>query len=377
MIYVQHLLGVGHLQRSRILATALAQRGLRVELVSGGMPIPDMTATDYTLHQLAPVSSADASFSRLLDADGNEIDNAWREARCRQLLDLFERLQPHLLITETFPFGRRMMSFELLPLLQRAHASRNPPLVVASIRDILQPKSKPGRNREICELIDEYYDHVLIHGDPSIATLADSFAEAERIGDRLFYSGYICQPATTTSARDTDAAEVLVSAGGSGTGLKILETALAARPMSRLSRRNWRVLASPAIDATAFARLQRLAGDGVIVERNRPDFSRMMQNASLSISQAGYNTVTDILASRAASVLVPFDESGEIEQSLRARCLQQRGRAAVLEASRLNPANLVEAIDQALTLDTTIEVNLDGAVNSAAQMDAWLQAATV
>ncbi|UCH41704.1 MAG: glycosyl transferase family 28 [Gammaproteobacteria bacterium] len=377
MIYVQHLLGVGHLQRSGILATALAQRGLRVALVSGGMPIPHMTATDYMLHQLAPVCSADASFSRLLDAEGNEIDNAWREARCQQLLDLFERLQPQLLITETFPFGRRMMSFELLPLLQRAHARRNPPLVVASIRDILQPKSKPGRNREICELIDKYYDHVLIHGDPSIATLADSFAEAERIGDRLFYSGYICRPATTKPAGNTDAAEVLVSAGGSGTGLKILETALAARPMSRLSRRNWRILVSPAIDATAFARLKRLADDSVIVERNRPDFSRMMQYASLSISQAGYNTVTDILASRAASVLVPFDESGEIEQSLRARCLQQRGRAAVLEASRLNPANLVEAIDQALTLDTSIKVNLDGAANSAAQIDAWLQAATV
>ena len=91
MIYVQHLLGVGHLQRSGILATALAQRGLRVALVSGGMPIPHMTATDYMLHQLAPVCSADASFSRLLDAEGNEIDNAWREARCQQLLDLFER----------------------------------------------------------------------------------------------------------------------------------------------------------------------------------------------------------------------------------------------------------------------------------------------
>ena len=40
MIYVQHLLGIGHLQRAALLANAIAAGGCRVELVSGGMPQP-------------------------------------------------------------------------------------------------------------------------------------------------------------------------------------------------------------------------------------------------------------------------------------------------------------------------------------------------
>ena len=67
------------------------------------------------------------------------------------------------------------MRFELLPLLEAARSSPDCLQVVASIRDILQPRSKPGRNQETCELIEKFYDHVLVHGDEEIARLADSF----------------------------------------------------------------------------------------------------------------------------------------------------------------------------------------------------------
>ena len=39
MIYVQHLLGIGHLMRARLIAEALADVGFEVTLVSGGMAI--------------------------------------------------------------------------------------------------------------------------------------------------------------------------------------------------------------------------------------------------------------------------------------------------------------------------------------------------
>ena len=117
MIYVQHLLGIGHLQRSLYLAAELARHNFQVELVSGGMPHKLTMPELVQLRQLPPVYSPDGSFSRLLDADGTEIDSAWRAIRKHQLLEIFESFAPHVLITETFPFGRRMMRFELIPLL--------------------------------------------------------------------------------------------------------------------------------------------------------------------------------------------------------------------------------------------------------------------
>ncbi|MBT8435050.1 MAG: glycosyl transferase [Gammaproteobacteria bacterium] len=306
MIYVQHLLGIGHLQRSLYLAAGLARQNFRVELVSGGMPREMTIPETVKLRQLPPVYSPDGSFSRLLDADGKDIDDDWRARRQQNLLAFFESFSPQALITETFPFGRRMMRFELIPLLEAARRSVDCVQVITSIRDILQPKTKPGRNEEICALIDQYYDHVLVHGDRNIISLADSFALAAHIDKKVSYSGYICAPGHQLAPVGEGVDEVLVSAGGSVTGLEILKTAIAAKPLSRLNKLHWRILVSPSIEDSQFRALQQIAGAGFQIERNRPDFSDLVKRARRSISQAGYNTVTDILNSDTAAVLFHY-----------------------------------------------------------------------
>jgi len=372
MIHVQHLLGIGHLQRAALLAGALARRGFRIELVSGGMPLTTEIAEEIRLWQLPPARSPDVDFSHLVDAGGHRVDDAWRLVRRRQLLDLFDRLQPQALITETFPFGRNMLRFELIPLLEAARRSAACRLVVSSIRDILQPKTRPGRSHGTCELIDRYYDRVLVHGDPSVARLEDSFDAVDRIRDKIAYSGYIVAPAPAAGTGGGQPGEVLVSAGGSATGLKILETALGARPLTSLADRHWRILVSPAIEAADFDRLAQYADTNTTVERNRSDFAELIRRAVLSISQAGYNTTCDLLGSDTAAVVVPFADGDELEQSLRARRLQERGRLVMLEQQELAPDSLAAAIERAVALDTRIEVDLDGARRSAELIEQWL-----
>ena len=378
LIYVQHLLGVGHLQRAIHLSTALLRQGFRVDLVSGGMPghlsaAQSPTAQTLRIHQLPPLYSPDGSFSRLLDANGNDIDDHWRERRKQQLLKIFDTCAPQVLITETFPFGRRMLQFELLPLLWASRETRDCKLVISSIRDILQPRSKPGRNRETCDLIDAWYDRVLVHGDENIARLEDSFSLSDRIEDKLFYSGYICAQDAYSAPAGEGKNEVLVSAGGSATGLQILQTALRAKPLSSLNHLHWRLLVSQAIPAADFNQLQALAGDDVTVERNRPDFSELIKRAQLSISQAGYNTMTDLLNSDTPAVVIPYAEAEEKEQSLRANALQARGRVIALAQSGLAAASLAEAVNAALTQRPELAVNLNGAANSASMITQWLQ----
>ena len=372
LIYVQHLLGVGHLQRALQLSSALLRHGYQVDLVSGGLPTQLKLPANLRIHQLAPLYSADGSFSRLLDANGDQIDDDWRERRKRHLLDIFESSAAQVLITETFPFGRRMLRFELLPLLEASRKSADCKLVIASIRDILQPRSKPGRNRETCDLIDAFYDQVLVHGDENIARLEDSFAMANCIADKLFYSGYICAQTAPVNPLNTGEGEVLVSAGGSATGLQIMRTALAAKPLSTCNDLHWRLLVSPAISTADFNQLQDLADDSVSVERNRSDFSELIKRARLSISQAGYNTMTDLLNSDTPAVVIPYAEADEIEQTLRAQALQARGRLIALNQSELGPENLARAMVAALASNAALAVNLNGADNSAAMITKWL-----
>lgn len=369
---MQHLLGVGHLQRALQLAKTLGQRGFAVLLVSGGMPQKMSRSTGFRVHQLPPVNSADGSFTHLLDDAGQPVDERWRANRKQQLLAAFAEFAPQVLITETFPFGRRMLRFELLPLLEASRDSADCRLVIASIRDILQPKSNPERNRETCDCIEQFYDHVLVHGDPAIARLEASFALAERIRDKLYYSGYVCALAQTPPPAGVGENEVLVSAGGSATGLALLHTAIAARPLSRFANLPWRLLASPLIAETEFAEMQRLGGDSICVERNRADFSELVKRACLSISQAGYNTVTDILNSSTAAVVVPYAEAGEVEQTLRAQALQKHGRVVALAQQELNAASLASAMNAAPDRNKHLQVDLDGAANSAAMIEKWL-----
>ncbi len=142
--------------------------------------------------------------------------------------------------------------------------------------------------------------------------------------------------------------EVLVSAGGGAVGGALLATALAARRLGCLAELGWRLLTGPNLPAAQFAALSAGLPDGVVVERYRPDFPQMLRRCRVSVSQAGYNTVLDILAARAAAVLVPFADMRETEQTLRAERLAARGVVEIVAPDALSPERLAEAIERAV-----------------------------
>jgi predicted glycosyltransferase len=375
MVYVQHLLGIGHLQRASLLCNALKRNKFDVDLVTGGMPVSTPLQPGIKVHQLPPVRSLDGHFDNLVDENNQPIDARWKEHRCEQLLALFNNLSPDALITETFPFGRRMMRFELLPLLKAARRHPGAPIIISSIRDILQPKSKPARDEEIRQLIDEYYDRILIHGDERLATLADTYSLAAKVAHKTAYSGYISQSEKTDSKTSDGENEVVVSGGGGVASLPLLKCAINARPLSAMNQQSWRLLAGPNIDLDSFDQLQKIAGKGIIIERNRSDFSAILSNCAVSVSQAGYNTVVDILTTGARSVMVPFSDAGEVEQTLRANLLQKHDRIVALAQDDLTPQSLAAAIDRAATMPRqTIDVKTDGAERSAQFLNEWLDA---
>ncbi|MBT5241732.1 MAG: glycosyl transferase, partial [Rhodospirillaceae bacterium] len=171
LFYVQHLMGVGHQMRAAAVTQELVKAGFDVTYVSGGMPVPGLDLGGASFEQLPPCKAADSSFQALVDETGNPVDASWRESRKESLLNLFAHVRPNVLITETFPFGRRLMRFELDSLLKRAAQTTPKPLIAASIRDILEPKSTPERYDEIADKIEHWYDAILVHGDPNLVPL--------------------------------------------------------------------------------------------------------------------------------------------------------------------------------------------------------------
>ena len=96
------------------------EEGADVVYVTGGAEIPDLAAGwpgRVCVVALPAARVADAGYRALVDARGCEVDDVWRTARRDLLLAAFEEHAPHVLVTETWPFGRRLLRFELEPLV--------------------------------------------------------------------------------------------------------------------------------------------------------------------------------------------------------------------------------------------------------------------
>lgn len=347
LFHVQYLLGIGHLQRTLLIAAALVRAGVKVTVASGGVPVglPRDPAIDWV--QLPPVRAHDASFA-LFDSAGRPLDDTLRQARRAVLLAAFDAARPDAVVIEGFPFARRAFRFELEPLIAAIRAARPRPRLVCSVRDIVAAREDPVRQREIVERVRGDFDAVMVHGDPAIIPFGASFPAAPEIADRLVYTGYVAPPRPSgPRVSRSESAAVVVSAGGGGAGRTLLHAALAARRTGCLANVDWLLLTGNHIPDEDFAALAAAAPAGVSVERFRPGLAALLRGCRVSVSQAGYNTVLDVLAARARAVLVPFAAGREIEQLMRAERLAALGAAVVVRESELTPTRLATAIEEA------------------------------
>ena len=357
LFYVQHLLGIGHLMRACRIAKALCET-FEVHLVVGGELPPGIAPEGVRLFRLPAVRAGAQGFGTLVHPDGRLFDDHDKALRRDLLLRCFDDVRPAILLIEAFPFGRRQMRFELLPLLERAAAAPHRPLIACSVRDILQD-TKPDRQNETADLVLRYFDLVLVHGDPRLVRLEDSYPAAHRFGDRIAYSGMVGPGPGQGEAEPEEKFDVVVSVGGGAVGSRLVEAALAARPLTTLARARWLVLTGPNADGAP----GRASSDpDVVVRTFVPDLTARLARASISVSQAGYNTVADIVTAGCRAVLVPFASGGETEQSRRAGLFAARGWAVTIDEASLDPASLATAMDRAMARPVAIPtIALDGA----------------
>lgn len=373
MIVVTHLLGTGHLARALTLARAFQGVDDRVCVVSGGMPAP-LIARDFDgLVQLPPVRSDGVDFTTLLGVDGAPVSGSYLARRQSELLACYDSFAPDVLITELFPFGRRILRDEFTALLSHAKGAVVPPLICASIRDILAPPSKPKKATFADEMVLRFYDAVLVHADPDLTPLDISWPVSKTLAPLLRYTGFVTPPAAGPHPDAAGTGEIIVSAGGGDVGGPVYAAALGA---AALSARPMRILVGGAAPRRQVAQLRATAPAHVVVEPARTDFRQMLTHAAASVSLCGYNTALDILQAGTPAVFIPFDEGAEVEQGLRAGVLSRQNGIATLPFAELTPDRLNTALDTVLAAPPRAAApgNFDGAAGTVAQIHRLRQA---
>ncbi|MDX1738026.1 MAG: glycosyltransferase, partial [Alphaproteobacteria bacterium] len=319
---------------------------------NGGFPenLPNHQASHF--HQLPPVKARNGDFNDLIDENGQPINPEWWQNRQVLLLNLFEDIQPDIIVTESFPFARRKFKQELIPLLEKAKSEHIP--IVASIRDILVDPKKPKKRQFAIDLITKFYEAVLIHGEKEITPLEASFPGTEAIADKLFYTGYVSDSfndEAALKATQPPISQVIISAGGGAVGEEIYLMAAKAKANCASTNGIWRFLLGPNLPDAAKEKLSAFADvdKNIVLEDARPDFRDLLGNADLSISQFGYNTAMDILATGIKSISIPYAENDESEQTIRAEIFAKRNLTTPLNQKALTSTLLSDIIEEKLS----------------------------
>jgi predicted glycosyltransferase len=382
VFYCQHVLGIGHFFRSLEICRALERH--RVILVTGG-PRVAAALPGHVQEIRLPTLAMDRDFKELQAEAGAEIETIRRQRRER-LWALFAAEKPELFLVELYPFGRKAFRFELDPLLEDMVQGRLPRCgVVCSVRDILVEKDAAEKHESrAVALLNRHFAAVLVHADPDVVRLEETFSLRRAITVPLIYTGFVTPGPEPGARRRLRAvlglAEqdrlVVASAGSGSVGAPLLHAVTAA--FGRLERGRalrLHVFTGPFLPPEDFERLRRSAAEGVRVARFTPDFLSHLAAADLSISMAGYNTTMNLLAARVPALVWPFGQNRE--QRLRAQRLEARGALRLLTDAELAPARLA-AVMQAMLANAERRdggVDLNGAAATAAWVDRWAAAA--
>ena len=357
LMYSQDSLGLGHLRRLTNLANSLiAQRpDLSVLLVVDSPVAPFFElGPNIDFVKLPTVIKVGAGVFR---AGKMSIDYEQVLAlRSSMLREIVLRLAPGLLLVDHMPGGANR---ELLPALQAIGRRGLPTRVVLGLRDIIDRPAvtcEVWQREGVYETMQRHYHRVLIYGAPEIFATAEEYRIAAAMGDRVRYCGYVCNMGAVEEPRRVrdglglgDEPIVAVMAGGGADGSALMQNCLQAARLLGTRRSFAMVMVTGPFMPEQERRALRdsARGHGVQVRTSVGDTLSHIHAADVVVSMAGYNTMSEILRLARRAIIVPRP-GPSAEQTMRAGLFAERGLVDVIEPTKLDPATLAQAIEQAL-----------------------------
>ena len=373
-LYSHDAKGLGHLRRNLALAHHLARAlpGLTGHDVTGLVITGLAPGQEYRLPDgfdwlvLPGVKKSGGTYLPQRLRITREDLSLIRGALLSGVLSTFA---PDLLIIDRHPYGVHQELRDPLTHLRRAHPAAR---VVLGLREVLdtpatvqQEWDELGDTDTLRRLIDE----VWVYGDAAVHDLSATGEAPTALEERMRYTGYLAHGRDIAETRDGSEAStalagnaldpepfILTTAGGGSDGITLLRAAAKARVPDGYRHV---VVTGPQLDAALFHQVAQAAGPRTVVRRSWSGMSRHIQQAAAVISMAGYNTVSEILASDTPALLVPR-ETPRLEQFIRATALKEAGAVDLLRVTDLSAAALENRLTELLRDQDTARNHLMG-----------------
>ncbi len=347
LFYSHDTYGLGHLRRSRALASAITQADERISaLIMTGSPVAGRfvfpeRVDHIRLPGVTKTPDGDYRSERL----GLHIDET-TALRAGLIKATVEHFDPDLLIVDKEPTGFRGELLPALDWLRRKRKAR----IVLGLRDVLDDPevlAVEWDRKEALKAAETYYDEAWVYGLRSICDPTAGLNLSASFRSRMKFTGYLRREELPDGEAPLDP-YILVTPGGGGDGAGMVDLVLSAYERDPGLGPNALLVYGPFLSGAQRAefeeRVARLNGRVQAV-----GFESRMENlfagAQGIVCMGGYNTFCEVLSFDKPAVIVPRTRP-RMEQYIRASQAEALGLVRVLDRNRdgLTTESMIAAI---------------------------------
>ncbi|WP_438672159.1 glycosyltransferase family protein [Shimia sediminis] len=335
LFYSHDTFGLGHLRRSRALASAITSADDRISaIILTGSPVAGrFTFPKHVDHIRLPGVTKNPDGSYASEALGLDIDET-TELRAGLIKSAAMHFNPDILIVDKEPTGFRG---ELIPALDWLRNKRKAKLVLG-LRDVLDEPdvlAAEWERKGALVAAEKYYDEIWVYGLRSIYDPTAGLDLSPSFRSRMKYTGYLHREELQDGVVPHEE-YVLVTPGGGGDGAGMVNLVLSAYEQDPDLQPNAKLVYGPFLSgenrAEFEARVEALNGR---VQTTGFDsrIENLIAGARGIVSMGGYNTFCEVLSFDKPAVIVPRTKP-RLEQYIRANRAEELGLVRVLDEYR-------------------------------------------
>lgn len=335
MLYSHDTFGLGHLRRSRALATALTAGDPSASaIILTGSPVAGrFTFPERVDHIRLPGVTKLPDGSYVSSTLGLDID-ATTNLRAGLIQSAVEQYRPDLLIVDKEPTGFRGELLTTLEWLQEQGHCR----IVLGLRDVLdEPEvlAAEWARKGAVTAAEAYYDEFWVYGVEDVYDPTKGLPLSDATRARMHYTGYL-RRTMTDSADVPDEPYILITPGGGGDGAAMVSLVLDAFEADPDLGPHAMLVYGPFLSGDVReamdARVEALGGR-VTATGFDSRIEALFAGAQGVVCMGGYNTFCEVLSFDQRAVIVPRTVP-RLEQWIRASRAEELGLVRMLDDGR-------------------------------------------
>jgi predicted glycosyltransferase len=354
-MYSHDTFGLGHIRRCLAIARSLRKCPANVLIVTGSIlvgrfkipsridfvRIPGMIKV--TNEQYLPLSMKLGSTEVL-------------EIRKKIILAAATALQPDFFIVDKAPLGLKREVVETLHWLKNDLPSCTSILGLRDIMDGAEVTIKDWEDKGIYEAMDQLYHEIWVYGCKDFYDPISEYRIPHQVASKIHFTGYIprhvpsdeeIQSARRGLGIDDKEKLILVTTGGGGDGLPVVNTFLSAfhpREGGIPNRTRVAIVTGPFISPKDYQDVvKKCQSLGFIPLKFHRFMEALIGAAQVVVSMGGYNTVCEIASQSKPFLIVPRTVPRE-EQLIRAQVLCTKGFCDYLDPRELTLKKLRDKV---------------------------------